>query len=85
MESEILKGAVSYGIFALLFCYLLLYVLKTQEKRDEKSQVREEKYQQIISENQNILAGLTDKLSIVDNIKEDIKEIKIYVVKPSGK
>jgi len=85
MENDILKEAISYGIFAMLFCYLLLYILKLQERRDEESQKREEKYQQIISENQTILTGLTNKFNIVDNIKEDVKEIKIYVVKPSKK
>lgn len=76
MENELLKGAMSYGIFAILFCYLLLYVLKTQEKRDEKSQIREEKYQEIISENQTILEELTQKFKIIEDVKEDVKEIK---------
>lgn len=79
MENELLKGAVSYGIFALLFCYLLFYVLKTQEKRDEKSQLREEKYQGIICQNQKILEELTQKLNVVEEVKGDIKEIKSCV------
>lgn len=79
MENELLKGAISYGIFALLFCYLLFYVLKTQEKRDEKSQLREEKYQGIICQNQKILEELTQKLNVVEEVKGDIKEIKSCV------
>lgn len=79
MENELFKGAISYGIFALLFCYLLFYVLKTQEKRDEKSQLREEKYQGIICQNQKILEELTQKLNVVEEVKGDIKEIKSCV------
>jgi hypothetical protein len=80
MENEVLKGAATYGIFALLFCYLLFYVLKTQEKRDEKSQLREEKYQGIICQNQIILEELTQKLNIIDDVKADLKDIKRCVL-----
>ena len=76
MENELLNSAVSYGIFAVLFCYLLFYVLKTQEKRDEKSQLREEKYQGIICQNQIVLEELTQKLNIIEDVKGDIREIK---------
>jgi len=54
-------------------CSYLLY-LKAQEKRDLKQEEREEKYQ-------NIITQLTDKLNIVEVMKEDLNEIKDYLYK----
>lgn len=36
MEAEIIKMATSQGIFAVLFVALLFYVLKHNEKREER-------------------------------------------------
>lgn len=69
MESELIKLASSQGIWVALSVALIFYILKAQEKRDMKQEEREEKYQRIIK-------NLTDKLSIIDNIKNDVKEIK---------
>ncbi|UZQ49121.1 BhlA/UviB family holin-like peptide [Clostridium kluyveri] len=74
MENEIFKMAINQGIWAALFVVLLFYVLKEQEKRDKKSEEREKNYQEIISK-------LTDKLSILDNVSEDVKEIKDRIFK----
>lgn len=74
MENEIFKMAVNQGMWAVLFVALLFYVLKEQEKRDKKSEEREKNYQGIISK-------LTDKLSILDNVSEDVKEIKDKIFK----
>lgn len=62
MEAEVLKSVGSYGIFAMLFTYLLFYVLKENSKREAK-------YQDIIN-------NLTEKFDIVDDIKKDVVEIK---------
>jgi len=74
MESEILKAALSQGIWAVLSIFLLFYILKAQEKRDQKQEERENNYQNIISQ-------LTDKLEIVDEVKKDVEDIKQYVMK----
>lgn len=65
----ILNKALSEGLGYALFVVLLFYVLKQQEKRDLKSEQREEKYQAIISE-------ITQDLSCkVDKVVEKVEEI----------
>ncbi len=74
MESEILKAALSQGIWTVLSIFLLFYILKAQEKRDMKQEEREKNYQDIITK-------LTDKFDIVDEVKKDVEDIKQYVMK----
>ena len=74
MESEILKAALSQGIWAVLSIFLLYYILKAQETRDMKQEERERNYQGIITK-------LTDKFDIVDEVKKDVEDIKQYVMK----
>ena len=69
MEDKIIEMAATQGIWALLSIVLIFYILKTQEKRDSKQEEREKNYQSIIS-------GLNDKLNLVEDIKNDINEIK---------
>ncbi|EYE87372.1 bacteriocin UviB [Fervidicella metallireducens AeB] len=69
MENEIVKIASSQGIWAVLTVSLILYILKAQEKRDEKQEQRENNYQQII-------INLTEKLNIITEVQKDIQEIK---------
>lgn len=74
MEKEILTAALSQGIWAVLSIFLLFYILKAQEKRDIKQEEREKNYQEIISK-------LTDRLSILDDVKKDVELIKRHVIK----
>jgi len=69
LEDKIIEMAATQGIWALLSIVLIFYILKTQEKRDSKQEEREKNYQSIIS-------GLNDKLNLVEDIKNDINEIK---------
>ena len=62
MENEVIKMVASYGIFAILFVYLLFYVLKENSKREGK-------YQEII-------ADLTQRLNIIDDVKNSVDKIK---------
>jgi len=73
MENEILKVALSQGIWAVLSIFLLFYILKAQEKRDEKQEEREKNYQEIISK-------ITDKLMIIEEVKKDVEDIKKYII-----
>ena len=73
MEKEVLTAALSQGIWAVLSIFLLFYILRTQEKRDLKQEEREKNYQEII-------ANLTDKFDIVDEVKKDVEDIKQYVI-----
>jgi len=74
MENEILKTALSQGIWAVLSIFLLFYILKAQEKRDMKQEEREKNYQDIITK-------LTNKFDIVDEVKKDVEDIKQYVIR----
>lgn len=67
MENEIVKTIASQGAWALLFVWLLFYVLRENSKRENN-------YQETINK-------LADKISIIEDIKEDVKEIKTKVNK----
>lgn len=67
MENEIVKTIASQGTWALLFVWLLFYVLRENSKRENN-------YQETINK-------LADKISIIEDIKEDVKEIKTKVNK----
>ena len=69
MENEIVKLASAQGIWAVLAVLLIFYILKAQEKRDIRQEEREKIYQEIIN-------SLTEKFSILEDIKTDITEIK---------
>jgi hypothetical protein len=76
MESEVLKSMVQFGPFALLFAFLLFYVLRTNDIREKRYIQREDVYQRTISDNQVIIKELTEKFCIVDGIKSDVTSIK---------
>ena len=60
MNSELFNFLTTQGVFALLFGYLLLYILK-------QNQIREENYQKIIQQ-------LSNTLPEIQNDIEDIKK-----------
>lgn len=62
MENEFIKLFISQGSWACLFIWLLF-----DSRKDSKQ--REERYI-------NTIDKLTDKISIVEDIKEDVEEIK---------
>lgn len=62
MWNDIFNIAISNGIFAGLFVALLIYELKDSRKREAKYQ--------------NTIDNLSNKLNTVDEIKQDVTEIK---------
>lgn len=62
MERELIGVVVSQGAWASLFLILLLYVLKTNDKRETK-------YQESIAE-------LTKTCNIMQEVKNDVSDIK---------
>jgi F0F1-type ATP synthase membrane subunit a len=60
MDSELFKLMATQGAFAILFSYLLFYVLKENSKREDKYQ--------------NIIEELTELLLKIKEDVEDIKE-----------
>lgn len=69
MFDELVKVAATQGIWAILSCVLIVYILKAQETRDLKQEEREKNYQEIIKE-------LTNKLDLLDSINSTISEIR---------
>lgn len=69
MIEEIMKQAVSNGIWALLFCFLLLYLLKD-------GRARELKYQETIKDLNTSVAAVREIAKSVDEIKEDVNDMK---------
>lgn len=59
MDQGIIKLIVSQGIFAVLFVYLLFYVLKENNSREEN-------YQRIVNELTNTLPHIEQKLADID-------------------
>lgn len=66
---NLIQLATTQGIWALLSCILIIYILKAQETRDLKQEEREQNYQEIIKQ-------LTTKLNTLDLINSTINEIK---------
>lgn len=67
MWEEIFKLALSNGIWAVLFVSLLIYQLKDSAKREKK-------YQETI-------VKLNQHLDAVEDIKEELKEIRNKIIK----
>lgn len=64
-----MKIAITQGIFAVLFIWLLF-----DTRKDSKE--REIKYQSTIDKNQQIINELAAKFDVVEDIKEDVELIK---------
>ena len=62
MDSELFNFLTTQAIFALLFGYLLIYILK-------QNQIREENYQKIIQQLNEVLPTIKNDL---DDIKKQI-------------
>lgn len=66
MWEELLKLALSNGIWAVLFCGLLVYQLKDSKKREIKYQ--------------STIETLAANLEVVNDIKETVMEVKAKTV-----
>lgn len=69
MEATVMNMVVSEGIWAVLAVFLLIYVVKSNEKRDKMQEEREQNYQSIIEK-------LTEKFQILHQVQSDLAEIK---------
>lgn len=63
--SELIKIVISNGIFAMLFIYLLFYILKDSEKRENA-------YRKTIDE-------LAEHLNSIEDVKQEVAELKDYL------
>ena len=74
MEASIIETALAQSIWAALSLVLIFYILKKQETRDAKQEIREAKYQEIIQ-------TLTEKLNVINEVKDEVEEIKHMISK----
>ncbi|MDU1313950.1 MAG: BhlA/UviB family holin-like peptide [Clostridium septicum] len=72
MENELIKTIISQGAWAVLFVWLLI-----DTRRESKT--REERLQGIINKNQDVISELAEKFDVLENIQEDVTEIKIKI------
>ena len=71
MWQDIINIIISNGIFAILFVSLLFIQIKDSKRREEKYQ--------------DAIKRLSHHLDIVEDIKEDIKEMKKVIIMPKKK
>lgn len=75
-ETEILNTAATQGIFAILFVALFFYVIRTTDKREQKSEAREKRLIEALDKaqtNNQQLAIAVEKLARdVEYIKDTI-------------
>lgn len=71
MEKDLIQMATTQGIWAVLSIFLIIYTLKTQEKRDIANNEREKSYQNTIN---NLSEKINDLANIIKSLKDDIKK-----------
>lgn len=74
VENELIKTIVSQGAWAVLFVWLLIDTRK-------ESKAREEKLQEIIDKNQEVISDLAENLEVVKTTQKDVADIKIKLEK----
>ena len=71
MESSVLDAALSQGIWAVLAVFLLIYIVKSNERFSARQEEREKQYQELLS-------ALTEKFNVLSVIEMDIADVKEY-------
>lgn len=93
MENEIIKMAMSQGLWAVLFVVLLFYVLKSKERSEQRLIEEKNKSAMIAAEREEKLMKCLQDLSLpydsmrkdVDEVKADVNEIKGDIKELKGK
>jgi len=75
MMAKALTEGLGYG----LFVWLLLYILKQQEKRDAKQDSRDLKSGEREQTYQNVILELTKNFEAISNIGSAVESIKVKV------
>lgn len=70
MESVLLEALKGQGIWTVCAVCLTIYVLKTSGEREKTLQ--------------DLINKLTEKFIIVENVQDDVKEIKNHIFKKWG-
>ena len=69
MGVTVLQQLAGGGVFAILFGFMLWYVLNQNDKREIR-------YQNTIDKNQEVISKLADKLDVIKEVQEDVEEAK---------
>lgn len=88
MFLELFKISPMIGILGIMYYHQrkdytkLVEDTRTESKeREEKMQKTIDKNQETISKNQDIIGELATKLNVVQEVKEDVEQIKTYIFK----
>ena len=73
MESSVLDAALSQGIWAVLAVFLLIQIVKSNERFSARQEEREKQYQELLS-------ALTEKFNVLSVIEKDIADVKEYIM-----
>ena len=73
MESSVLDAALSQGIWAVLAVFLLIYIVKSNERFSARQEEREKQYQELLS-------ALTEKFNVLSVLEMDIADVKEYIM-----
>ena len=66
-------AALSQGRWAVLAVFLLIYIVKSNERFSARQEEREKQYQELLS-------ALTEKFNVLSVIERDITEVKEYIM-----
>jgi len=66
-------AALSQGIWAVLAVFLLIYIVKSNERFSARQEEREKQYQELLS-------ALTEKFNVLSVIEKDIADVKEYIM-----
>ena len=66
-------AALSQGIWAVLAVFLLIYIVKSNERFSARQEEREKQYQELLS-------ALTEKFNVLSVSEKDIAEVKEYIM-----
>lgn len=66
-------AALSRGIWAVLAVFLLIYIVKSNERFSARQEEQEKQYQELLS-------ALTEKFNVLSVIERDITEVKEYIM-----
>lgn len=88
MFLELFKMSPVVGVLGLMYYYQRKDYSKLVEdtrveskEREDKMQKTIDKNQETISKNQDIIGELANKLNVVQEVKEDVEQIKVYIFK----
>lgn len=81
MFLELFKISPVVALLGLMYYYQRKDYSKLVEDTRVESKEREEKMQCTINKNQDIIGELANKLNVVQEVKNDVEEIKTYIFK----